>query len=246
VLREFLEHKGCGAPRSVLREFFMSSNWIWRRLTHNFVWKLASLALAIALWFFVAGEPELVTIQSVPVLYRNLPRSLLLLSDAPDQVRVELRGPSERFTRADLSNAFVQLDLAGVIDPGDQTFTLSATDFSLPQGVRFVRAVPSQVRLRFDRMLKKAVPVELQLKGQPPAGYVLAAESVEPQALNISGPESSMGAIRAAQTDPVDLTAFTKTTEIRVNAFVSEPRAQFESPPVVTVRLTVEKSEKLP
>ncbi len=224
----------------------MSGKWIWRRLTHNFVWKLASLALAVALWFAVAGEPELVAIHSIPVLYRNLPRSLLLLNDAPDQISAELRGPSGRLTPATLSDAFAALDLAGVAAPGDQTFTFSAADFSLPQGVRFVRAVPSQVRLRFDRMLTKAVPVEVQLKGQPPPGYVVAAESVQPQTLNISGPESSVNTIAVAQTDPIDVSAITQTTEIKVNAFISEPRAQFESLPEVTVRLTVEKSEKIP
>jgi YbbR domain-containing protein len=223
----------------------MSGNWLWRRLTHNFGWKLASLVLAVLLWLAVAGEPELVAIQSVPVLYRNLPRALLLLSDAPDQVRAELRGPSGKLTRATLSDAFASLDLAGVVSPGDQTFTLSATDFSLPQGVRFVRAVPSQVRLRFDRILSKTVPVELQLKGHLPDGYIVAAQSVEPQTLSISGPESNVSAIRAAQTDPVDLSAITQTAEFKVNAFVSEPRAQFESLPVVTVRLTVEKSENI-
>jgi hypothetical protein len=223
----------------------MSGKWIWLRLTHNLGWKLGALGLAVLLWLAVAGQPELVAIQSVPVLYRNLPPALLLLSDAPDQVRAELRGPSGRLTRATLSDAFAALDLAGVLSPGDQTFTLSAADFSLPQGVRFVRAVPSQVRLRFDRMLSKVVPVELRLTGHPPDGYIVSAESVEPQALNVSGPESSVSAIRAAQTDPVDLSAIAQTTEIKVNAFVSEPRAQFDSPPVVTVRLTIEKSENI-
>lgn len=223
----------------------MSGKWIWRRLTHNLVWKLAALTLAVLLWLAVAGQPELVAIQSVPVLYRNLPPALLLLSDAPDQIRAELRGPSGRLTRATLSDAFAAVDLAGVVSPGDQTFTLSASDFSLPQGVRFVRAVPSQVRLRFDRILSKAVPVELQLKGHPPDGYIVSAESVEPQALNISGPASSVSAIRTAQTDPVDLSSVVESTELKVNAFVSESRAQFESPPVVTVRLTIQKSENI-
>jgi diadenylate cyclase len=224
----------------------MTVNWIWRRLTHNFGWKLASLGLAVLLWFAVAGEPELVAIQSVPVLYRNLPATLLLLSDAPDQVRAELRGPSAKLTHATLSDAFAQLDLAGVAAPGDRTFTLSAADFILPQGVRFVRSVPSQVRLRFDRMLSKAVPVEIQLTGRLPAGYALAAESVEPPALQVSGPESSVSAIRSAQTDPVELSAITQTTDIKVNAFVTEARAQFESPPVVTVRLTIQKADNIP
>lgn len=223
----------------------MNGNWFWRRLTHNFIWKVASLALALVLWYAIAGQPELVAIQSVPVLYHNLPASLLLLPGAPDQVRAELRGPSGRLTRATLSDAVAALDLAGVVGSGEQTFTLSAADFSLPQGVRFVRAVPSQVRLHFDQILKKTVTVELQLKGHPPDGYIVAAESVEPQALTISGPETSVSAIRIAQTDPVDVSALTQTTEVKVNAFVSEPQAQFESLPVVTVRLTIEKSENI-
>jgi YbbR domain-containing protein len=224
----------------------MSRTWIWRRLTHNFLWKLASLALAIALWFIVAGEPELVAIQSIPVLYRNLSGNLLLLPDAPDQVRAELRGPAGKLTRATLSDSFAAVDLVGVASSGDRTFTLAATDFNLPQGVRFVRAVPSQVRLRFDRKISKSVAVEPQLRGQPPAGYTVVTDSVQPPTLEVSGPESSVNAIAVAQTDPVDLSAITQTTEVKVNAFLSEPRAQFDSSPIVTVRLTVQKSEKLP
>lgn len=203
-----------------------------------------SLLVAFALWLAVAEQPELVTIQPVPVLYRNLPRTLLLLSDAPDQVRTELRGSSGRLTRDMLSSAFASLDLAGVVSPGDQTFTLSAADFSLPQGVRFIRAVPSQVRLRFDRLLTKTVPVELQLKGRPPAGYAITAQSISPSALRISGPETSMVNIVSTKTDPVDVSSMIQTTDLKVNAFVAEPRAQFESEPVVAVRLTIEKSEK--
>jgi YbbR-like protein len=217
--------------------------WIWRRLTHNFAWKLASLALAVLLWFAVVGEPELVTIQAVPLLYRNLPQALLLLSDAPDEVRAELRGPSGRLTRTTLSEVFAAVDLGGVSAPGSQTFTLSQADFSLPQGVAFLRAIPSQVSLRFDRSLSKTVPVEIQLTGKLPAGYRLQEQIVQPATLNVSGPESRVSGIQFAQTDPVDVSGLTQTTELKVNTFVSEPRAQFDSPPVVTVRLTIEKTE---
>jgi YbbR domain-containing protein len=221
----------------------VTGKWFWRRLTHNLVWKLVSLALAVLLWYIVAGEPELVAIQPVPLLYRNLPSSLLLISGAPDQVRAELRGPSGMLTRATLSDAFAALDLSGVATSGALTFTLSAEQFNLPQGVRFVRSVPSQVRLHFDWISSKTVPVELQLKGHLPDGYVIANQTIQPQTLNISGPESNVSAIQTAETDPVDLSGLTQTTEIKVSAFVSEAQAQFVSDPVVTVRLTIQKSE---
>jgi YbbR domain-containing protein len=224
----------------------VTRRWIWRRLTHNLIWKLASLALAVALWLAVVGQPELVAIQPVPLLYRNLPRNLLLLSDAPDQVRAELRGASGRLTRETLSEVFAAVDLSGVNNPGTQTFTLSESDFSLPQGIAFLRTVPSQVSLRFDRVFTKAVPVQIQLTGSLPPGYRLAAQSVRPESLQVSGPESSVRGIQLAKTDPVDLSSVRQNTDVKVNAFVAEQRAQFTSPPLVTVHLTIEKTEAVP
>jgi hypothetical protein len=220
--------------------------WIWRRLTHNIGWKLASLTLSILLWFAVVGEPELVTIQSVPVLFRNLPASLLLVSDAPSEVRAELRGPSGRLTRDTLSEVFAAVDLAGVDGPGVQTFTLSKTVFSLPQGVSFQRAVPSQVSLHFERTGSKAVPVEIKFMGALPGGYRLAAKTVQPATLTVSGPETNVAEIQFAQTDPVDLSGVTQTTAVKVNAFVDDKRVQLQSQPVVTVWLTIEKTEEVP
>jgi YbbR domain-containing protein len=220
--------------------------WIWRRLTHNLVWKLASLSVSILLWFAVVGEPELVAIQPVPLLYRNLPGTLLLVSDAPDQVRAELRGPSGRLTRTTLSDIVAAVDLAGVTVPGTQTFTLAESDFNLPQGVTFLRAVPSQVTLRFDHTSNKDVPVEILFSGKLRPGYRLAAKTVEPETLNVSGPEARVSGIQSAQTDPVDLSGVTANAEIKVNAFLSEPHAQFTTSPLVMVRLTIEKTEDVP
>lgn len=219
----------------------MTGKWIRRRLTHNLGWKLASLLLAFLLWFAVVGEPELVAIQPVPLLYRNLPPNFLLAADAPAEVRAELRGPAGKLTREALAEVFGAVDLAGVTNPGTETFTLSASDFTLPQRVSFLRVVPSQVSLSFDRRMTKTVVVEPQFKGSLPSGFRLAAQGVLPETLQISGPEGRVSAIDSAKTDPVDLSDLTQSVEMKVNAFVAEPRAQFDSPPVVTVRLTIER-----
>jgi len=221
----------------------MTGKWLWRRLTHNFGWKLLSLALSVLLWYLVVGEPELVTIQSVPLLYRNLPRHLMLLPDSPSEVRAELRGPSGKLTRSTLSDVFAALDLAGISGPGMQPFTLSEADFNLPQGVSFLRAIPSQVILSFDAILIKSVPVTIQLTGALPRGYRLAGKTVQPSTLNVSGPQARVSGIESAQTDRVSLNGLTQTTDIKVNALLSEARVQFESSSVVTVHLIIEKTE---
>ena len=209
-------------------------------ITRHFWWKVLSLALAIALWVTVVGEPDLGTMQSVPVLYNNLPRSLVLLSDSVPSVQLELRGPARQLTRDQLAPAAIMLDLSGVKAPGEQTFTISRTDLAIPADVDFLRAVPSQLRLRFDRYVTKEVPVDVRLSGAVANGFHIAGTKSSPDLLRVSGPETRVVPVRTAETDPVDVSGLKESVEVRINTYVADPRVQFESPSVVSVRIDVE------
>jgi hypothetical protein len=216
----------------------------WRFLTHNFWWKLGSLAMSIMLWLAILGEPELVTTHAVPILYRNLKSELLIGADALDLVRVELRGPSSRLTSSALSDLAVLLDLSAVTAPGERTFTVSDGDFHLPKGVTFLRAIPSQIRLRFARRKMKQIPVEVRFASPPPKDYQVTGHQVIPATLQIAGPEHRVDEIANAETDAIDLSSVTQTSDIRVNTFVADPQVWLESQPFVTVRVMVEKTKK--
>lgn len=123
---------------------------IWRALTRNFGWKLGSLALAVLLWFAVVGEPELVTIQQVPVFYLNLSPALELNSEAPQGVKLQLRGPSGVLSRENLSGVSVLLDLAGSDTPGPKDVPIATAKITLPDGVTLVRAQPNRLQFRLD------------------------------------------------------------------------------------------------
>jgi hypothetical protein len=215
----------------------------WHGVTQNAGWKLGSLTLAILLWLAILGEPELVTTHTAPVLYRNLPRELLIGSSALDQVRLEVRGPSGKLTPERLSEAAVVLNLADVSAPGERTFTLSNADIRLPQGTTFVRAIPSQLRVAFARLVSKDVPVTVKVSTQPPAGYRLVKAEAIPPTLRIAGPEGRMAFVNSAETDAIELGAVTQPSEIRVNAFLADPQIRFESPPAVTVKISIEKNK---
>jgi hypothetical protein len=134
---------------------------IWRVLTRNLGWKLLAVILAVVLWIAVEGEPVLVTVQSVPVYYRNVDPALALVSNPPVTVRLELRGSSDVLGRDNLSSVAVLLDLAGETGPGDKAFPISRSNVSLPTGVTFVRADPSQVMLHLGR-----APVDSSLESK--------------------------------------------------------------------------------
>lgn len=217
---------------------------MWRRVFHNAGWKLGSLTLAILLWLGVVGEPEVAATHSVPILYKNLPRDVLISSNAVDSVHIELRGPASRLTNAALADVAMTLDLSSVHGPGERTFTLSDADLHLPDGVTLLRSIPSQVRLRFARLKAKDVPVEIRFSTPLPAGYKIVQQDVTPQTLHIAGPENRVDAVSSAQTDAIDLSGMRQTTTVRVDAFVADPLVWLQSSPVVTVRLTIGKSDR--
>jgi hypothetical protein len=212
-------------------------------ITRNLGWKLGSLTLAVLLWFAILGEPELVTTHTAPILYKNLPQGLLIGPDALDQVRVELRGPSGKLSPDRLSEIAVLLDLNDVKGPGERTFTLSDADFHLPQGVTFLRSVPSQLRVRFAKLLSREVPVNIRIYAPPPAGYRIVSQQAVPDRLRIAGPEARVTSVTSAETDAIDLSGITANTELKANAFISDPQVRFEASPVVVVKLIIEKNE---
>jgi YbbR domain-containing protein len=215
---------------------------MWRVLAHNFGWMLGALLLAVLLWVAILGEPVLVTTHGVPILYRNLSPGLLIGRDAPDTVRVELRGPSSKLSAANLSELAVLLDLSGVGGPGERTFSLSDGDLHLPQGVMFLRAVPSQLRLQFAQLETKEVPVQIRITQPPPRGYRVVRQEVVPDHLRIAGPEPRVQQAVSAETDAIDLTAVTQTSEFQVNSFVAYHQGRFESSSIVTVKVIIEKT----
>lgn len=214
-----------------------------RAVARNFGWKLGSLLIAVLLWFAIVGEPEVVTTRTAPILYRNLSKQFLIGQEALDSVRLELRGPAGRLSSAALSDVAVDLDLSAINSAGERTFTLSDGDLRLPDGVTFLRAIPSQLRLRFARLKSKDVPVEVRFSAPPPAGYSIVHQEIQPEKLRIAGPEARVDGMTVAQTDAIDLSEITSGRDYRVNTFLADPQVWFESPPAVTVKLRIEKRQ---
>jgi YbbR domain-containing protein len=219
---------------------------IWRPIKfflqfvfRNFVWKLFSVALAALLWMTTVADPELTASVNVPVEFKGIPKNLEISSEVPDQVHLEVQGPSGRISGASIAGTAAVLDLSSIEKPGERTFTLSQANIQLPAGVTLRRAIPSQIRLAFEPRESRTVPVQVRFTGPPPRGYRVASQQVTPEDVAITGPASRVQQVEAVHTDPIDLTGVVDTAQFRVNVFVVDPQVRLESP-TVTVRVRVE------
>lgn len=214
---------------------------IKRIFIENLGWKLLSIALACLLWAGVASEPELATSISVPILFRNIPDDLDISSEVLERVHLEIRGPAGRLTPESLAQTAVVLNLSDV-QPGERTFTIHDRDVrQLPIGVAFYRAVPSQVGLRFERLLLRDVPIQPVYSKPPPDGYRIASYWFSPAKVRVRGPEGHVRPIDHVTSDPIDLSGVVSRREMRVQVRVGDPQVRLEGAPAVTYSVETTK-----
>src|SRR5579864_3162577 len=209
--------------------------------THNIGWKLLSLLIAVALWIAVAREPELATSLSVPIQLKNIPDDLDIGSNLPDRMRLEVRGPSGRLSHDNLADVALILDLADA-HAGERTYTIRPSNFSLPSGVAFYRAVPSQITLTFERLAAQNVKIFPRYSKPPQPGYRVRAYVLEPENIRIRGPEERLRRIDRVWTDPVDLSGVVSSAEFHTHVNVGDAQVRLDAPTAITLKVTLERT----
>jgi len=211
-------------------------------ITDNWGLKILSVLVAVLLWLATVGEPEIITAQSVPIQYRNTPANLEISSELTDSALVEMRGSSERLSGP--TNAVIILDLGGNSRPGERTYSILAEHVKLPPGIAFVRAVPSQIRMRLEYRVSREVPVVVRYSAPAPDGFRIERQDVVPPLVRIVGPESKVNAIDKVQTDPIDLAARDELQTFRVHPYAGDPQVRIErSDLMISVKVDLQKTD---
>jgi YbbR domain-containing protein len=208
--------------------------------TQNLGWKLLSLLLAVGLWLAIAREPGVATSLSVPVEFMNMRDDLDISGNLPDRVRLELRGPSGRLSRDNLSTVAVVLDLSDA-QAGERTYNIRGRTLNLPSGVVFYRAVPSQLTLHFDQLAVKEESVQPVFVNRP-ASYRIASQEFTPAKVRIRGSEDHVQTINQIKTDPINLSGVVGEKVFHTHVNVGDPQVRLvETSSEITVRVKLEK-----
>lgn len=210
-----------------------------RFFTRTLLWKLLALVVAFGYWLNVSNQPELATVVSVPVEYKNFPKDLVISSDIVEAIDVEARGPAGLLRSLESSGIAAIIDFSSVTAPGERTFTLTPAELKLPRGVQLVRAIPAQLRFTFETRMIRQVTVTVPFSGQLPPGLAVAHVAIDPPQLEIRGPESHVMASGKLVSDPFDLTNVTGDTERILSVYEAEPEVRILGAPQVRVKIRI-------
>jgi YbbR domain-containing protein len=206
--------------------------------TNNIGLKIASLVVAILLWFFVilSGRGEIS--MDIPVTFINIPPKLEVF-DSPDTINVEIEGQERLLKNLKKNAVHVVINLQNT-KAGRAFFTLSKNNIRLPKTLVVTGIDPETISLKIETQLNKTVNVKPSVAGLPEKGFVITDVKVVPDMIELEGPKSVISKIYNINTEPLDINGINSDLKYRANLNVSDSNIR-KSIDKVDVFISVEK-----
>ncbi len=200
--------------------------------------KLFSIALAVALWLTVSGEPVAERGVRIPLAFENLPESMEILGDPPQTVDVRLRGSSGALRRIDAGDMVAIVDLESE-RAGARIFDMTSGRVRAPLGIEVTQVSPSTISLTLDALGSRVVPIIPEVRGVPAAGFVVGPVEVEPATVEVEGPETRLHDLTEAMTEPIDVTGVAAPLRQMVTVGVDDPSLRLATPGSARVTVSI-------
>ena len=158
---------------------------VLRRLaSQNLGLKVVALALAVAAWWFVAGESKVLVSFTIPLEMRNVPKGLTMTNKPEREVEVRLSGASSLLSGMRPSEISAGVDLTAA-RAGRQNFTLDDRAVKVPPGIKVQRIFPPSIEVILDRTERRTVPVSARIGGGAAVRRRVAKVEIDPPSVEV-------------------------------------------------------------
>jgi len=160
--------------------------------TKNIVPKILAIIMAIVLWMYVMNEqnPPFESSFIIPLEVRNVATDYVLL-DAPETVKVKIRGPRNMVAGVRTKDLKAFVDAKGLSE-GSHNITVNVV---IPSSLELVEITPDKVQLRLDPVISRQLAIEVRLTGTPAPGMVLGKAVPAHEQVAIEGPKNIVSTV---------------------------------------------------
>ena len=228
----------------------LSPTRIFHRLRHTRIENkgLKALSLALAILFFVISQQPIADMQvsGVRIEYRGLNSGVELGGDVEQTVSVRLSGPRNVVRSLSPNDLLVIADLTNK-EPGERFIHLKVDESFLPDKVNVVQIEPANIRIKLEPTATKRIKVEAQFRGLPAVGREYYGVKLDPEEIEIEGPQSLVGKIDRLLTETVNLDgrAASFQTSVDVEAPQNSLRVKTPGPIKLLVEIGEERAKRI-
>ena len=205
--------------------------------------RIASLFVAVGLWFVLAGRQTAERGMVIPVELRNVPRDLEITGDPVNTVDVRVRASPGLINSLQPGAIRATIDLGGAPE-GERIVQLSSAEIEAPQGFRVIKVTPSLLTLNLERTQRKAIPVRPRVIGRPAPGFEVTEIVSDPAEVHVVGPRSRIQEIESAFTEPVSIEGAASDATELVNVGLEDPLLRIEGGSRVRVTAVVREKDE--
>ena len=198
-----------------VHQFFKSA------LLDNFSLKLVALILASTVFVLVHSDEQATVRTDMSVRYGEL-SDRVLVSESVDHVQLTLQGSRRRIKRFNDRNIgrIVYIDLE---NETNGYFAFDESLFTVPEGLRIVETEPEGINLKFEKKIKRKLPVYADTLGIPARGLKVSAVSTKPSEVWVAGAINRLDNISRVRTKEIHLgerdTSFQTTVDLIEDGF---------------------------
>lgn len=204
--------------------------------------KIASLLIAIALWFSVNSRGVSEIAMAVPLEIKNLPEGFEIVRSKANEVSLGLRGHERLIQGIRIQDIRVYLDMSKMKE-GWGDYYINKENIKVPPSIEITKIDPSVIKIKVEETIKKDILVKPDIKGSVPKGYRVTVISTEPKVIAVEGPKSVLRKIKSFKTEPIDLANKTETFEEEVN-IITDGKNIRTTEDTVKVTITIMRGKK--
>lgn len=222
-----------------------------RFFTENWALKLAAVALALLLWMAVrASTPKRTMFRNVPVeVDLRDPDWRLVGEPMPSTVSVTVTGPTSELMTLAADPPRIVLPVERVSD-SIETQVVPPQWIRVPPGLDRTRIDglrPDSIRLRYERLASRTLPVRVTTRGDLPEGLALALPiRTTPTTVEVRGPARTLMDLDTVPLLPVDLSGLRSATNVPATVDTLALEDFRVSPTEVNVMLRVVPTDSQP
>jgi YbbR domain-containing protein len=165
---------------------------------------LKALSLLLAVLLSVVSRQPVIDLRmvGVPIEYRGLSPGVKIVGNAEQTVSMRLSGPRDIVRSLTPNQLLVIADLSGK-EPGERVVQLKADEDFLPDNVEVAQIEPASIRIKLEPNVTKRVSVDAKLRGKLAEGREIYSVKLNPEEVEIEGPQSLVDKIERVLTETV-------------------------------------------
>ena len=207
--------------------------------TENVGLKVMSLGLAISIWALLQSEQVVERRTRVRVRY-DWPTELVQVDEVPRWISITISGPQGRVRAVERRNLTMKVDLT---EAGKGVVPIDYTERrvqGLPDNLKITQTTPPMAEVELDAKIRRTVRIRPAVIGEPAEGWERGTITVEPESVEVEGPESLLRDLSEVSTDIVNISGRTDPLEAEVSIKTPTRTTKPTTDTPITVRVAVD------